>query len=242
MKMRHYVALAIAVLIITGSFFLPDAVAGVTDMRRLDNLVLVDSQRINFDTAPELSLAERIALAANGGAEILPLNTGNAMDSETAEERAVAETARFFHGGVFDFNYNNVQVSEGSPSLIIDTLAPTSYMIIWEFEIIDDSGNVVTIILDDEKGVIVRLIYRLGNRDNALITLNRFESQDELFLTAARRLSEMMSAYYGASVTLGDYQFSGSLSYYRLDMTEGGLVVPMYGVVRATSFTINERV
>jgi len=32
------------------------------------------------------------------------------------------------------------------------------------------------------------------------------------------------------------------LSYYRLDLSEGGLIVPMYGVVRAASFTINERV
>ena len=242
MKMRHYVSLAIAVLIIIGSFLLPDAVAGITDMRRLDNLVLIDSQRINFDTAPELSLAERISLAANRGAEILPLNTGNTMDSETAEARAIAEVTRFFHGGVFDFNYNNVQASEGLPSLIIDTLAPTNYMIIWEFEIIDNLGNFVTIILDDEKGVIVRLIYRLGSGSNSLIYVGHFESQDELFFVAAKRLSEMMTIYYGQNVALGDYQFSGSLSYYRLDMSESGVVIPMYGVVRATSFTINERV
>ena len=242
MKMRHYISLVIAVVIIVGSFFMPDAVAGVTDMRRLDNLVLIDSQRIHFDAAPELSLAERISLAANGSAEILPLNTGSNMDSKTAKDRAVTEITRFFHGGVFEFNYNNVQVSEGLPSLVIDTLAPTNYMIIWEFEVIDDSGNFATIILDDEKGVIVRLIYRLGNRDTALISTSQFESQDQMFLTAAGHLAEMMTAYYGQSVTLGDYQFSGTLSYYRLDMSEGGLVVPMYGVVRAASFTINERV
>lgn len=242
MKMRHYISLAIAALIIIGSFLLPDAVAGVTDMHRLNNLVLVDSQRISFDTAPELSLAERISLAANAGAEVLPLNTGSAMNSETAEERASAEIARFFRGGAFDFNYNYIQINEGVPSLIIDTMAPTNYMIVWEFDIIDDSGNSVTLILDDEIGVIVRLIYRIGNRDNAMITEGHFQSQDELFHTAARRLSEMMTAYYGVSVVLGDYQFSGSLSYYRLDITEGGLVIPMYGVVRATSFTINERV
>jgi len=51
-----------------------------------------------------------------------------------------------------------------------------------------------------------------------------------------------MTAYYGFDVELADYQFSGSLSYYKAEIIDGGLVVPMYGVVRATGFTINERV
>jgi len=242
MKMRHYVALSIAALIIIGSFLLPDAVAGITDMRRLNNLVLTDSGRIGFDTAPELSLAQRISLAANSNADILPLTTGNVLDSQTAEERANSEILRFFQGGDFGFNYNNIQISEGLSSLIIDTMAPTKYMIVWEFDVVDDSGNFITLTLDDEKGVIVRLIYRLGTRDSAMIPESHFESQDELFFETATRISEMMTAYYGVSVVLGDYQFSGSLSYYRLDLSEGGLIVPMYGVVRAASFTINERV
>jgi hypothetical protein len=55
------------------------------------------------------------------------------------------------------------------------------------------------------------------------------------------RLSEMMSKYYGVPVRLGDYQLGSNIAYYRADMYDKGLVMPMYGVVRANSFTINER-
>jgi len=244
MKPRHYISLSLAVIIIAGSFFLPNAVAAITDMRRLDNLIYIDSERISFDTVPELALSERLALAGNASMEMLPLNTGNAMNNESAAQTALDEIARFFSGGAFLFDYSAVSIGEGSASLIIDISDPTRYMIVWEFEIVDADGNMVTAIIDDETGIIVRLIYRLGNREGplSLFGLGTPLSNDELFHTAAARLTEMMAEYYGLSVVLADYEFSGTLSYYRADVIEAGQTISLYGVVRTASFTMNERV
>ncbi|MCL2200607.1 MAG: hypothetical protein FWB75_01475 [Oscillospiraceae bacterium] len=241
MKIRHYVSLAIAAVIVIGSFFLPNAVAGITDMRRLDTLILVDSERISFEAVPELTLTERITLAGSSSADILPLHTGSNMSLEAAELRAVEEVARFFSAGPFQLDYEDVVISEGLASLIVDALVTTRYMIIWEFDITDHSGNSVNVVIDDRTGIIVRLIYRVGNREEALLD-GEFWSRDDLFYTAARSLSEMMTAYYGVSVVLGDYSYRGIISFYRADITEAGLTVPMYGNVRSASFTVNERV
>jgi hypothetical protein len=52
----------------------------------------------------------------------------------------------------------------------------------------------------------------------------------------------MMGAYYGLPVALADFHYSGGLAYYRADLSSGGHVAQMFGVVRASNFTINERV
>jgi len=242
MKLRHYLALGAAVLILIGSFFLPNAVAGITDMRRLDNLVLVDSQRISFDTAQELTLPERLALAASTDTEVLLLSTGNVLNDKTAPERAEEEVRRFFNEGNFELKYNDLTVSEGAASLIIDIFAPTRYMIVWEFEIVDSNDNSILVVIDDETGVIVRMIYRMGRRESMLIDAGTYISSDGLFSMAAEHLVDLMTQYYGRRVTLADYQFFGSISYYRADITQAGITTPMYGVILSASFSMNERV
>jgi len=244
MKLRHYLSLGIAALILIGSFFLPNAVATITDARRIDHLVFADSEQINFDTAPDLSLIERIALAGNANTEILPMSTGNVLNSETAAQAAMRETSRFFSGGAFAFYYDELTADEGIVSLIIDIPIPARYILVWQFDITDVAGNSVTVTIDDETGIIVRLVYRMGSRDESLIDLGQRATNDELFYTAARRLADMMAVYYGHDVILADYQFSGSgnLSYYRADISDAGQIVPMYGVVRRASFSLNERV
>ena len=240
MKIKHYLALAAVALILAGSFLLPNAVAGVTDLRRLDSLTLIDSQSISFDFSPELSLPERIALTASPYTERLPVITGNSMQEETAGARAARELARFFGGGPFELDYSELSFDEGSAVLIIDAAAPEQNMIIWEFELQDPAGNTVTVAIDDETGIIVRLIYVLGG-SGPIMETETFRSQDERFFAAANNLADMMKSYYGVPVELADYQFSGSLSYYRADIDNGGQIIPMYGVVRAMNFTMNER-
>ena len=242
MKTRHYISLALAALILVGSFLLPNAVAGILDLRRLDSLMLIDSQAISFDAVPELSLAERISLAGRSNTDVLPLNTGNNLSSETAAINAAEETMRFFANGPFELIYDDLTFGDGLVSLIIDGADPTRYMIVWEFDMLDSLGNSVSIILDDETGKIVRLIYRMGNRDGTLLGPERALTNDEMFYTAALHLSEMMAAYFGKNVTLADYHFSGTLSYYRADISENGQTIPTYGVIRPASFTMNERV
>jgi len=240
MKLRRNLLLCAAALIMIGSFFLPNVVAAVTDSRRLDNLTLVESPSISFDFAPELSLPERIALSASPSTERLLVKTGNTMDEEAAASRATRELTRFFSGSGFELDYSELSIAEGSASLVIDVDAPSQNMIVWEFRLNDPAGNAATVAIDDETGMIVRLIYVLTGGTP------QFEDgwtihSDEDFYTVAENLAELMAEYYGLPVDLGDYQYSGRLSYYRADIDNSGQAIPMYGIVTATNFTINER-
>jgi len=239
-------------LLLIGSFFLPNAVAGITDSRRLDSLVLIDSQSISFDSVPELGLSERIALVANLGTEILALRSGNNMGLDAAENRAARELARFFRNSLFELNFYELTIEEGAAAFIIDPADPALNMIVWELTMIDLSGNAVTVTIDDETGIILKLIYRQGRRvlhpDGGRPDGGSFSwttempvlSNEELRY-AAQSLVEMMTEYYGQSVVLGDYEFAGSVSYYRADLLSDGPAIPMYGVVRAMNFSMNER-
>ena len=244
MKIKRILPLTAAALGLIGSFFLPNAVAGVMDARRLDKLVIIDAQSIQFGAYPELSLPKRIALAASPNTEMLALATGQTMEIDIAEIAALKELAKFFSSDVYEFETDDCVFEDGSVSLVIDTEDPSANMIAWEFRIRDRQTNKVTVTIDDETGAILKLIYQKGddapgqeNSDDGNLPV---PTDGEMY-AAALQLSQMMAGYYGIRVELGEYQYSGSFSYYMATMYSGGLVIPMYGVVRATSFTMNER-
>jgi len=247
MKIRRYLLFGAAALVLTGSFLLPNAVAGITDSRRLDNLVLIDSQSVSFDSVQELSVPERLALVANKNTEYMAVTTSNYMNFGAAERRAVRELARFFRGGPFELDYSELTVEEGAATLVIDAAVPTNNIIIWELILVDPSDNTVTVTIDDEIGVILKIIYRRGRRNpdsgEASNTMPPASSDEELH-AAALSLAEMMMDYYGYPVELADYEYGGSLSWYKAYLSGGvGIgVIPMFGVVRANGFTMNERV
>ena len=247
MKLLHYLLLALAAVMLIGSFFLPNAVAGITDSRRLDNLITIDtidSQSISINSTPGLALYERIALVANPKTEILPINAGYSMEYDDAKEKAEVELARFLSGSPFQFSFSGCTVEESAAALVVDTAVPTLNLIIWEFVLLDSSENKVTVTIDDETGLILRLIYRLGNKNDSLTEISKQGSSDDRFNSVAQSLADMMGEYYGLRVRLADYQLSGngSIAYYRADVFGGNRIVPMYGAIRATNFTMNERV
>ena len=242
MKFLRYILLITAALLLLGFFFMPNVVAEVSDSRSLGNLVMIDSQRISFDSASELSLPERIALAANPKAGILHVETGNSMDGVTAKERVGLELSQFFKGSPFQFDFNEYDAEESATMLIVDADLPSLNLIVWEFVIIDRADNKITVTLDDETGLILRLIYRLGNQDDTLIGEEEAGSTDDEFYAVTQRLVEMVKDYYKLPITLADYQFRGRIAFYRADIFSGGRAIPMYGAVRPTSFTMNERV
>ena len=244
MKLKYILLLAAAALALTAGFFLPNAVAAITDSRTLGNLVTIDSQSMSFETSQELDLPGRIAFVASPNTENLPLKTGQVMDNDAARERAKSEVERFFADGLFKFAFEKQYVEECSAAFVIDTANPSVNIIVWELAISDPAGNSVYVIIDDETGVILKLIYRLGS-GGAMAEGSGAASGsgrlDEEFRAIATALAEMMTSYYSLPVTQADYEFSGSMAYYRNDMFGGGDVVPMYGVVRATDFTMNEK-
>ena len=245
MKPKYILLLSAAALVLIGSFFLPTAVAGITDSRKLNNLITIDSQSISFNSAPELDIPERLALLASPATELLALKTGQVMSHVTVGDRVIAELGRFFRGGPFAFYYDKQIVEECAAAFLIDSENPSVNLIVWELTLSDSLGNSTNVIVDDETGTILKLIYRwesgsvlfpggINNAPNPGLS-------DEELSAAALSLSEMMSNYYGAAVTLADYQFSGSLAYYRADMPNGAEVISMFGVMRSNSFTMNEK-
>ena len=245
MRLRRTLALIAAALLFIGSFFLPNAAAGVTDARRLNNINMIDTQSVIIDAVPGLSLSERIELTANPNAELVAWKSGNIMNEETAEERAIQELARFFSGGSFAFDYLKCSLEDISAVFIIDPEAPTASIIVWELTLVDANENMAIVTMDDETGYITKIIFRQG-RGNQSDTATVFQqtptrTDEELYATAML-LTELMAEYYGLRVILADYHFSGSISYYRADIHDDGRVIPMFGVVRALSFTTNERV
>ena len=241
----YVLLLTAAALVLAGSFLLPNMVARITDSRRLDKLVTIDSQSISFDTMPELALQARIAFVASPNTENLALKTGQVMDYETACDKALGELERFFSGGPFKLVFDKLVVEDCEAAFVIDTENPSVNIIIWELAVSDPLGNAVNLTIDDETGVILKLIYRLGN--NSYIASSGLNNaigagqSDEDLNTMAIRLTEMMASYFGLPIILADYKYSGSLAYYRADVLSNDDEVPMYGVVRAAGFTMNEK-
>jgi len=246
MKIRHYLVFGAAALVLAASFFLPNAVAGVTDMRRFDNLIITDTQSISLDATPELSLIDRLALAGNTSTESLPLKTGNAMDNDAAVECVYRELERFSRLSPWKVDFGTFVAEEGAASLMIDTMIPALNMVVWDFTLTDPSDNALMVTIDDEMGVILRLVFRwrIGNLGQAGTggSDSSAPTDAELFAIASS-LTEMMTDYYGQPVELADYLFSETFSYYKAEISGGrDHAIPLYGVVRMTGFTMNERV
>lgn len=245
MKIRHYLLLTAAALLLAGSFFLPNAVAAVTDSRRLDNYVMIDSQSVSFETTPELDLPDRISLVARPNTETLPLKTGQAMDAEQARETAIYELEKLLRGSPLTFALEGKAIDECSAAFVINSEDPSINMIVWELELSDRSGNTMTVAIDDETGVVLKIIFGWGDESPGGYTGSKagmsFGQSDEEYYETALRMAKMMAEYYGLPVSLADYQFSGSLSYYRADLFGGGKVISMFGVVRSNGLTMNEK-
>ena len=230
-----------------GSFFLPNIVAGVTDAGRIDSVVVYDAQSVSFDSDTDFSLPERIVLAANSNSEALPLTTGQMMEMETAQTRAIRELARFLRNGPFVFETGDCVAENGAATFVIDSENPAANMIVWEFTLTDRYSNEIIITIDDETGIILKLIFRQGRAPTILGNPAGVSGlSEEEYYGVASRICEMMNEYYGIFVVFGDYTIGSNLAYYRADMYGGGgggggTAAPMYGVVRSSGFTMNER-
>ena len=243
-KIRRYLLWTAVAIGLVGSFLLPNAVVGYADSRRLDNLIIIEAQSIISSDDPELSLPRRIALAASPNTEVLVLATGQVMEREAAESRAIRELSRFLSNSPFEFDTDECAIEEGAAGFVIDSEDPLLNMITWEFRIVDRNATEATVMIDDETGTLLKLIYRSGS---SIIVTDGSAGEDapgapgEGMYDTALRLSDMMTEYYGVQVGLGDYQLGGNMAYYMAYMVSGYYAVPLYGVVRTTGFTMNER-
>jgi len=245
MNLKRYLTLGAASILLIGSFFLPNAAAGITDSRWINNLEMIDSQSISFEATPDLGLPDKIALIANSGTETMPLSTGNIMDEEIAGNRAILELTRFFKGSSYSFEFRTCTVTECAAAFAIDMATPSLNTIIWELTLSDAQDNQAMLTIDDETGVILKIIYRQAAKNqnsNAANNASQASPSDLELRSGAMALSRLMRDYYNMQITLGDYHYNGALSYYRADLATTGKIIPMFGVVRVTGFTMNEKV
>jgi len=247
MKLKRILAIAAAALSLLGGFFLPNAVAGITDSNRLDNLVMIDSKTISFESLPEMGIPERLGLVANKGAEIMTLYSGNAMDEETAGRAAIRELSRLLGDGPFMMDFGSCLLEDSSVTFIIDKENPNINMIVWEMTLVDEHESRAVVTIDDETGIIMKIIFRQERQpdtetDDDVDGLPPTGPSDAELNANAQSLTMLMREYYDLPVILGGYDFSSSQAYYRADFSYAGRVVSMYGVVRPTGFTMNERV
>ena len=242
-NLKRLIPLAAAVPLLVGSFLLPNAVASVMDARRLDNLVVIDAQRIAINAATEMSMPKRISLAASSNTEVMPLVTGQTMDMETAETAALRELSRFFDNSIFRFIFDDCVFESGVVSLVIDIDDPAANILVWEFKLTDRDSNTVTATIDDETGMILKIIYQQGSGvfGSDISDGGRTSLSDDEMNDVALRLAKMLTDYYGLNVRLSDYQYSSTIAYYKAILYSNDVPVPMYGVVRSNNFTINER-
>ena len=243
-RIRYVIIWGAAAALLAGSFFLPDFVAGVTDSNTLGSLALIGSESVDIEHAPELGLPERIELIASRNTEIISVNAGNLLNEETAADTAVRELTKLLGRQRFNFDPVSCEIEECEAAFVVDKGNPSLSMTIWELKLSDRNSNSVNVTVDDETGVILKLIYRFGTAIQAEPgsggVLRSGKSDIEL-QSIAQALTELMTDYYGMPVALGGYDFRGSISYYRADLDAGMRIIPMYGVVRVTDFTMNER-
>lgn len=240
---RNLVIIAAALLLVCG-FFLPNAIASMADAGRLGNITTIDSQSVVYESKPTLSLPERLALAANPNAELIGWISGNVMDEAGAERKAILELNRFLRDSPYEFDFRAYTTQESSAIFIIDPELPTVNMVVWELTIADKADNTAIITIDDETGVILRIIFSQAGRSQNEAGGGGAAAgpTEEGLLADASSLVESMAEYYSLQIILADFANGRNRAYYRADITDSGRFVRMFGVVRATGFTMNERV
>ena len=245
MRIKSYLLPIAAVLALLVGFFMPSAIASMTDSRRIGSLSVIDTQSISFEVNPEtgLNMAQRISLAASMNTELFSIESGQHMDQDAAGSKAVSELAGFFIGGGIEVNADECVVESSSASLVIDARDPSLNMIIWEIRILNEVLGEMTVTIDDETGIILRII----NRQTNMALLGNYiddapqELLEAIMNTAAQTLASMLTEYYGVPVVLEAYEYGSVMAYYTVVLYDHGMEVPMYGVIRSIGFTMNER-
>ena len=238
MNKKGAAVIAIVLFVIIGCFFLPSTVAGIMDRQSLGKLIITDSSSISYEATPDLPLTSQLRLMANTNAESAQLKTGKNMDSEAAFRKVMTELRWFDKGGELGFDYASCSATEIQAGFVIHTEDPSINMIIWLFQLVDAEGNTLAVVIDDETGLIMHMFYRRGvTKAEPRLAEGYGDAELEKF---AYRLAELMNDYYGYDVSIKEYAFIGSLGYYNAELRSGETVIPLYGIVQESGFSINE--
>ena len=238
MNKKSVAVIAIVLFVLIGCFFLPSTVAGIMDKQTLGKLIMTDSSSISYEAAPDLALTARLKLISSSSSESAALKNGKNMDRAAALRKVITELKRFDLAGEMGFIFDNCAAEEVQVGFVINTEDPSVNMIIWAFQLRDIDGRQIMVIIDDETGVILQMIYRHGDAPPKLHPDGIIDVAD--MEKTANLLADMMTDYYGCPVNIKEYEQTGNLGYYNAEILSDGVLIPLYGIVRESGFTINE--
>ena len=230
---------ALTIVIMAACFFLPDTVAGIQDTQAIGKLNIEDSNSISVETNPEMTLSERLTLISISNSLSVPVKNGKKLNIVTSFDRVVADLKSVFVEDGLGFDFDKVTVDLQETLLIIDADDPSINMLVWRFVLQSPSGETITLVMDDETGTILQLIYKFNQ--NSLIVSDKRPNLSAEFNEIGITLSQLLTDYYGVTVTLSEFELLGSLGFYKAELWESGLAIPMFGIIQNGSISINDR-
>ena len=213
--------------------------AGIQDTQTIGKLDVKDSSSMSIETNPEMTLPERLNLISISNSLSVPVKNGKKLNNDTALDRAVSELKSFSGEDGFGFAFTDITVDRMEALLIIDSDDPSVNMLAWRFILTDSSLKTITLVIDDATGTIIQLICKLNL--SSLVASGKDSGVPAKFRQTAQQLCQLMTDYYGITVTLSEYELLGSLGFYKAELWEGGAATPMFGIIQNDGFSINDR-
>ncbi|NCC66669.1 MAG: hypothetical protein EOM14_00550 [Clostridia bacterium] len=201
MKAKTSVIAAIITLaaVITG-FFMPGLVCGIQDIRRDKQVINRETGSVQLVFENTVALTDKLMLIKNGYSRV-DIKTGMNLDKSGAQDAATAvliwlEQYDFYPGT------SDAEVNTCVPFLASSSDDTALSAIFWECDFQDSYGNLVKLIIDDEKGMMMAFAYSwvLHDSDETMsvntdetISINTFDTESII------RFGSICADYYDFS-------------------------------------------
>jgi len=159
MKLRKYFLPALLTLLaLTIGYLLPQAVSAVEDRRThaISNSFAAENVTLNF--TPEMSVGEKMELAAQGIQYSVEVDGGKKLNADTAEK-----TARTFFENLstigITLSSDQYKISSVLPYLEIFSDSASTSCLVWCCSAQYDSGVYINLTIDDETGCVLAFTY-----------------------------------------------------------------------------------
>ena len=147
-----------ALLCMLGGFLLPTIVSGIQDRQILNKISTMDSQAFDFNAQAGMTLIEKLDMIRYVS-DAIAIDTGRYFSYETAVEKSLAELKTFLALFAIPWEVTNWLVETCQAQFVLDASNPSNSMIVWSVTLADFSGNLISLVLDDECGKILMLSY-----------------------------------------------------------------------------------
>ena len=228
-RMLSVIAAAATAALLVLFFFMPRFISQIQDMSIIGKMETSEAQNLRLEDSSDMSLIERMAMYAYNY-NIIELQTGRYLTSETVEDTVIRELQRLKLCSLIGFDYGSSYMSYSTVQFKVDSTDPEKNLITWYINYIDAYDNVLTLVLDDETGVILCMQYHNMNYDNYSYgatnyaqTLFSSEQRNSLQSTLDPELiAQMFTEYWGLSMETFELAWhSGNYYEYTFEVSDG---------------------